>query len=89
MGCLVFDNKIWVFGGRDTNPDHHLGAQNDVWFSADGSKWYRHAEHAPWSVRSGGNSVVFQDKLWLFSGKHTGANPVWKGDVWVLEKKLP
>lgn len=85
-GALVFDNQLWVFGGRDTNPDHHVAAQNDVWFSDNGSQWRRQAEHAPWTVRSGGNSVVFKDQLWLYSGKHTGGNPVWRGDAWTLEK---
>lgn len=83
-GALVFDDQLWVFGGRDTNPDHHLAAQNDVWFSDNGIQWMRQAEHAPWTVRSGGNSVVFKNQLWLYSGKHTGGNPVWKGDVWAL-----
>lgn len=85
-GTLVFDDKLWVFGGRDTTANHHLAARNDVWYSANGIDWTRQAEHAPWTVRSGGNSVVFQDQLWLFSGKHTGSNPVWKGDIWALKK---
>lgn len=83
-GAQVFDGQLWVFGGRDTNPNHNLAAQNDVWFSDNGVQWMRQAEHAPWTVRSGGNSVVFKDQLWLFSGKHTGSNPVWKGDIWAL-----
>jgi hypothetical protein len=88
MGVHVFDGMIWVFGGRDLNPDHHKGALNDVWFSWNGTEWFRHAEHAPWSVRSGGNSAVFRNQLWIFSGKHTGANPVWKGDAWALQRAV-
>ena len=87
MGVQVFDGRLWVFGGRDLNPDPYKGALNDVWFSMNGTDWFRHAEHAPWSVRSGGHSVVFHDQLWIFSGKHTGEDPAWKGDVWVLQKK--
>ena len=86
-GALVFDNLLWVFGGRDTLTDHHLAAQNDVWFSRNGINWIQQAEHAPWTVRSGGHSAVFKDQIWLFSGKHTGSSPVWKGDVWVLKKR--
>ncbi|WP_353718370.1 hypothetical protein [Dyadobacter sp. 676] len=86
-GVHAFDGKLWVFGGRDTNPDHYKAAQNDVWHSANGADWTRHDGHAPWSVRSGLHSVVFRDQIWLFSGKHTGGNPVWKGDIWVLQKK--
>lgn len=86
-GALVYDDKLWIFGGRDMNPDHFLAARNDVWYSPDGIDWIQQAEHAPWTVRSGGSSVVFKDQLWLYSGKHTGGKPVWKGDVWVLNKK--
>ncbi|GGH48854.1 hypothetical protein GCM10007423_50360 [Dyadobacter endophyticus] len=86
-GVHVYDSRLWLFGGRDLNTDHHKGALNDIWFSANGTDWYRYAEHAPWSVRSGGNSVVFHDQMWIFSGKHTGANPVWKGDVWALQRR--
>lgn len=86
MGVHAFDGKLWVFGGRDLNPDHYKAALNDVWYSANGADWTLHAGHAPWSVRSGGHSVVFRDQIWIFSGKHTGADPVWKGDVWVLQK---
>lgn len=85
-GALVFDDKLWVIAGRDTNPNHNLAAQNDMWFSTNGINWTRQAEHAPWTVRSGGYSVVFKDRIWLYSGKHTGGNPVWKGDVWALQK---
>jgi N-acetylneuraminic acid mutarotase len=86
-GALVFDDMLWVFGGRDTLANHHLAAQNDVWFSRNGINWVQQAEHAPWTVRSGVNSVVFKDQLLLFSGKHTGGNPVWRGDIWALKKR--
>jgi Sigma-70 region 2/Kelch motif len=69
-GCaaIVFDGKMWVYGGyigKSTN------AVNDVWYSSDGATWVEQAEHAPWGPRDP-LSVVFQDKLWIFSGKHTG-----------------
>lgn len=83
-GTLVFDNKLWVFGGRDTTANHNTAAKNDVWYSANGIDWNRQTEHAPWTVRSGGQSVVFKANLWLFSGKHTGGKHNWGGDVWTL-----
>lgn len=87
-GLLVFDDKLWVFGGRDTTSNHTTGAKNDIWYSENGIQWTQQTEHAPWTVRSGGTSVVFKNKLWLFSGKHTGGKHNWGGDIWtmVMEK---
>jgi N-acetylneuraminic acid mutarotase len=85
-GSLVFDNKMWIFGGRDTNSNHNLAAKNDVWYSENGIKWIKQAGQAPWTVRSGGTSVVFKDQLWIFSGKHTGGKYNWGGDVWVMRR---
>lgn len=83
-GALVFDNKLWVFGGYDTTANHNTGAKNDVWYSPDGVQWTQQTEHAPWTVRSGGTSVVFKNKVWLFSGKHTNGKHNWGGDVWTM-----
>ncbi|WP_428657418.1 hypothetical protein [Runella sp.] len=44
-------------------------------------------KNAPRAVRSGGISVVFKNKLWLFSGKHTDGKHNWGGDVWTLSAK--
>lgn len=83
-GALVFDNKIWIFGGNDTSSNHTTAAKNDVWHSDDGIKWNKQYEHAPWTVRSAANSIVFKDKLWIFSGKHTGGKHNWGGDIWTM-----
>jgi hypothetical protein len=76
----VFDGRLWVFGGwfgRSTN------AVNDVWYSRDGVTWNRQAVHAPWAPRSP-IAIVFQDKIWIYSGKHTGAIDNWGGDLWQM-----
>lgn len=85
-GALVYDNKIWVFGGRDTSSNHNAAAKNDVWFSDNGITWNKQTEHALWTVRSGVTSIVFKNKLWIFSGKHTGGKHNWKGDIWTMRK---
>ncbi|MEZ4904291.1 MAG: hypothetical protein R2822_22340 [Spirosomataceae bacterium] len=85
-GVLIFDNQLWIFGGRDTSINHHTAAKNDVWFSDNGSQWRKQTEHAPWTVRSGGMSVVFNNKLWIYSGKHTGGEYNWGGDVWTMSR---
>jgi hypothetical protein len=81
QGTAVFDGKLWVFGGYVGD---HRNAQNDVWHSADGRSWKRQGERAPWAPRSGAHTAVFAEKLWMFSGKHTGSQPVWKGDIWAM-----
>jgi hypothetical protein len=68
-----------VFGGwkhRSTNALH------DVWYSPDGVSWSQ-TDHAPWAPRSP-ISGVFHDKIWIYSGKHTGADDNWGGDVWQM-----
>jgi hypothetical protein len=80
FGQVVFDGKLWVLGGfigTSTN------AVNDVWFSSDGATWTRQSEHAPWAPRLP-VSVVFQDKIWIYSGKHTGGADNWGGDLWQM-----
>jgi N-acetylneuraminic acid mutarotase len=77
---VVFDGKLWVFGGfigTSTN------ALNDVWYTSDGVTWTRQAEHAPWAPRLP-VAIVFQDKIWIYSGKHTGGTDNWGGDVWQM-----
>jgi hypothetical protein len=90
QGMTLFAGRLWVFGGEPAprqvrRPGVAVQALNDIWYSADGVTWLPQAEHGPWSPRSGGTSVVFQDKLWLFSGKHTGSPDNWGGDIWTMQ----
>ena len=61
IGCVVFQNKIWVLGGAAPSN------KNDVWYSSDGISWTQ-ATTAPWSARKGFGCVVFQDKIWVLGG---------------------
>ena len=79
-GRVVFDGKLWVFGGF-SGPS--TNALNDVWYSSDGVAWSRQAEHAPWGPRDP-VSLVFGDKVWIYSGKHTGGTDSWGGDLWQM-----
>jgi RimJ/RimL family protein N-acetyltransferase len=45
--------------------------------------WSRQTDHAPWAPRSP-IAVVFHDKIWIYSGKHTGFDDNWGGDVWQM-----
>ena len=74
------DGRLWVFGGwKNRSTD----ALNDVWDSSDGMSWSRQVDHAPWAPRSP-ISVVFHDKIWIYSGKHTGFDDNWGGDLWQM-----
>jgi len=75
--ALVFDEKVWILGGIN---------RNDAWSSADGKKWVSEFSAAPWSKRSTEYSVVFKDKLWLFSGK-TGREDSWDGAIWAMSRE--
>ena len=79
-GAAAFENKLWVYGGWEGRPTNAL---NDVWYSADGMTWVRQVEHAPWGPRSP-RTIVYKDKLWIFSGKHTGGKDSWGGDIWTM-----
>ena len=79
-GVAAFGDKLWVYAGykgRSTN------AMNDIWYSTDGKTWVRQAEHAPWAPRLP-RTIVYKDKLWIFSGKHTGGKDSWGGDIWTM-----
>jgi hypothetical protein len=49
--------------------------------------WQQQAVHAAWQPRSP-VSIVFDDKVWIFSGKHTGADDRWGGDLWQMTPGL-
>lgn len=72
---VVFDNKIWVIGGRDVN-----GHQNDVWYSTNGADWQMATASADFPVVSRHASVVFDDKIWVIGGEFIGGakrNEIW------------
>ncbi len=82
-GALSFDGKLWVFGGYVGDSRNGV---SDVWYSDDGVKWTRQAEHAPWTPRDP-IAIVFKDELWLFAGKYTGSEDSWNGDIWTMSAK--
>ena len=59
---------------------------NDVWSSADGVKWTRHMEAAPWAPRQYHDVGVWDDRLWVFEGYAKGnRNDAWysaDGEHW-------
>ncbi|NUM36764.1 MAG: hypothetical protein HUU50_19650 [Candidatus Brocadiae bacterium] len=73
---VVFDDKIWIIGGDDTNGSY----LNDVWSSSDGINWTQVTAHASWPARQQHTSVLFDDKIWIIGGSDgvtTRLNDVW------------
>ncbi|MBM3256161.1 MAG: hypothetical protein FJZ04_01685 [Candidatus Moranbacteria bacterium] len=80
FSSLVFDDKIWVFGGFGDK-----GNLADVWRSSNGVDWELVTDSAPWGQRRGHTVLVYKGKIWLLGG--AGGNPDlgWedtKNDVW-------
>jgi hypothetical protein len=46
-GC-VFDNKLWIMGGRRVSPIRPQPGFSDVWYSSDGVTWTEAVRFAPW-----------------------------------------
>jgi hypothetical protein len=85
---VAFKDKLWLMGGRtpgaNTPPEKgykDVTTHNDVWCSADGKRWTRVIEHAPWPTRQWHISKVYRDRIWVIGG-HDNVNSKNFGDVW-------
>ena len=78
---LVFDNRIWVMGGRDfANP------LNDVWaYDPTTSKWDCVQSEAEWGPRCLFRPTVFNNQIWLFGGAKEPFSSELYRDVWVYQ----
>jgi hypothetical protein len=77
--AAVLNGRIYVFGGGNYVPKYH--DKNDVWSSADGVKWRRETEAAPWHGRLWFSSAVYRNHMWVLGGWSNGPSKNW-GDVW-------
>lgn len=78
---VVFDNKLWVIGGRSQfvfNSD----VKNDVWYSSDGVNWTDATTSTPFTKRWGHTSAVFKNTIWVIGGDDYDTP---KNDLWVLD----
>jgi len=75
FGAVVFDNKIWVFGGYDGNYLY-----DEIWCSCDGKNWSQVIpSSSSFSARSNHISLVFDNRMWVLGG-YDGSN--YLNDVW-------
>lgn len=65
---VVFNNKIWIFGGTNDGINNF----DDAWSSTDGVSWAKEAEQLPFGKRNGQNFIAFNNKLFMLDN-----------DVWV------
>lgn len=56
---VVFDNKIWVINGYDSD---------DVWYSTDGTNWVRAVDSVAWPMRTSFATLNFKGKVWILGG---------------------
>lgn len=87
-GCVVFMDKIWIFGGLDGTK-----TLNDVWYSSDGQEWHK-TPPIPWRPRLAFGYTVYDNKIWVVGGidweTMTHYNDVWcsaDGINWNLVKE--
>ena len=80
-GAAVHKGRIWILGGGtyDTPTTPRRQFHNDVWSSADGVHWKRHAD-APWTARQYHDVAVWDGRLWVMEGYN--ANGGNRNDVW-------
>jgi hypothetical protein len=81
QGELVFDNKLWIFGGWF---DSYQAPPRDVWNSADGITWNKVTAEAPWKHSDLPMTITFRDQMWLMGGWYNGRLPGYSAsnEVW-------
>jgi hypothetical protein len=92
--AVSYKKKLWVMGGAiertNTPPEklyHKFTTFNDVWCSADGARWTRVTEHAPWGPRMWFIPIVYADRLWIVGG-FDNVHRANFDDVWWTEDGL-
>ena len=75
-GSLVFQDKMWLIGGRTASESHIA----EVWSSTDGYNWTEVTPSAAFGARKEFVSMVHDGKMWVLGGEIEGnllANDVW------------
>jgi hypothetical protein len=70
-GVIVFNDGLYMLGGD---------GQADVWRSTNGTEW-THLVDAPWGIRHGSGTAIFDGKMWIYGGYREKSTDV-ISDVW-------
>ncbi|HXL72234.1 MAG TPA: hypothetical protein VN963_01295 [bacterium] len=80
FGLVVFNNQMWLIGGYSYNSGTGTGYDyGDVWKTSDGVNWTQVTALAPFSYRHGLTALVFNNQMWVISGKAPAGDV---NDVW-------
>ena len=80
---VSFENRLYMLGGwNNTKKDIYgpAATTNEVWLSADGKKWERILDAAPWAPRHTFGCVVYKDMIWVVGGDSNSG--VCNCDIW-------
>lgn len=64
--AIVYDNKIWVIGGKDYTTSVGKG----LWYSENGSEWQEYTDLPSNDGLSNFAATVANDRIWIFGGQH-------------------
>ncbi len=65
---VVFDDKMWIINGFDSNRVPLPSRINDVWYSEDGVDWVLATDTPELNATIVNEAVVFKDKIWVIAG---------------------
>jgi len=88
----VFDDKIWVVGGRTSVYSADSSELNDVWASKDGIEWAQITSNASFAPRYYHTLTAFNGSLWVIGGSSETAWEIWRsfnGKDWFLVTDYP
>ena len=77
-GSLVFQDKMWLIGGRTANEAHIA----EVWSSTDGYNWTEVNPSAAFGARREFVSMVHDGKMWVLGGDAADVSGGLANDVW-------
>ena len=72
QGEVVFDGKMWIFGGWFSS---YAAPPRDVWSSSDGVNWELVSKQAPWIHSDLSMSITFKNRMWMMGAGTTVAFP--------------
>ena len=77
--AVVYDDKIWVMGGNNSNGD-----SKEVWYSSDGISWTQQTSSiVTWDAMKDFGAQVFDGKIWILGGNpRTNIFYTFDGTTW-------
>ena len=79
---VVYNDQIWILGGRAINEEDNLIITHDVWSSSDGSSWKNLTSYTNFfPERVAHTSIVHDNKIFVIGGLNDDPmNDIWQYD---------